>query len=247
MRFNINSLLFVYLYFVLFLNCHSFNEIYPKVPQSKIALFSFNNENKKVNNNDLKHRRGSEKSQKVDRSIPSKQFHQPSTEIIHIKRPLEYSKRNIHGSYNFICREFKIDSKKDFDFVSSYLDYRAIPIFPYPEIAFLGRSNVGKSSLLNCISGMSKPIAVASKTPGRTRLINIFKCYDSNGDICSFADLPGYGFGEISKEIQHQISKFVNQYLLNRDALKCVYLLLDARRDPMKQDEDMIKVRTFLI
>ena len=60
-----------------------------------------------------------------------------------------------------------------------------------PEIAFIGRSNVGKSSLLKMLSGLNKDIAVVSKTPGRTRMINMFKCSDKDGGICMLVDLPG--------------------------------------------------------
>jgi ribosome biogenesis GTP-binding protein YsxC/EngB len=159
-----------------------------------------------------------------------------------IKPVKSYARKTIAGQNIAICREFKIDSKKDFDFLGSFSNYESIPGFPLPEIAFVGRSNVGKSSLLNTISGLSKNIAVESKIPGRTQLINLFKCKDHEGDICIFADLPGYGYAKISKEQQEAISKFVSEYLENRTSLKLVVVLVDPRREPQENDRSMIKV-----
>lgn len=101
------------------------------------------------------------------------------------------SKQSILGKNLITCRSFSLDSPKTFNFEGSYSNVEEIPTFSIPEIAFIGRSNVGKSSLLNMLSGLNKDIAVVSKTPGRTRLINMFKCKDKEGDICLFVDLPG--------------------------------------------------------
>jgi GTP-binding protein len=108
-----------------------------------------------------------------------------------------------------------------------------------PELAFLGRSNVGKSSLLNCITGLNKNIAVASKTPGRTRCINQFKCKDNEGDICTFVDLPGYGFAKIARDRQEDISSFLRAYLQDRGNLRLAVLLVDIRREAQEQDLGM--------
>lgn len=102
-----------------------------------------------------------------------------------------FAKQTIWGQNIINCRTFSIDAKRTFEFCGSHTDAAAVPTYPLPEIAFLGRSNVGKSSLLNCITGSTKNIAVASKTPGRTRCINQFRCRDAEGDICTFVDLPG--------------------------------------------------------
>lgn len=150
--------------------------------------------------------------------------------------------RNILGQNIVNCREFSLDSTKEFSFIDSYSSFRSIPSFPLPEIAFVGRSNVGKSSLLNTISGSSKQIAVEGKVPGRTQLINLFRCQDSEGDICIFTDLPGYGFAKVSKEKQDEISRFVNQYLGKRGSLKLTVLLVDARREPQVADIKMLQV-----
>lgn len=156
--------------------------------------------------------------------------------------PRSFAPKTILGKDVTVIREFKLDSKRDFSFIGSYSNFDSIPRYSLAEIAFVGRSNVGKSSLLNSISGMAKVLAVESKTPGRTQLINMFNCKDSEGDICIFTDLPGYGYAKISKEQQDQISTFVNRYLSERDSLRLTIVLVDARREPSEADYKMIKV-----
>lgn len=150
--------------------------------------------------------------------------------------------KSILGENIVNCREFKLDSAKTYDFLGSFLNRQAMPFCGIPEIAFLGRSNVGKSSLLNCISNSQKKLAVTSKTAGRTQSVNLFKCSDEDGGICIFADLPGYGFAKIPKEKQKEISANVEKYLLERDGLKRVMILIDARREPLEADFEMIQV-----
>eukprot|EP01033_Poteriospumella_lacustris_P013776 gene13776-9865_t len=116
-----------------------------------------------------------------------------------------------------------------------------MPSYSVPEVAFVGRSNVGKSSLLNAISGLHKAIAVESKQPGRTQMMNQFLCGDADGDICIFTDLPGYGYAKIAKDIQQRISRFVNEYIRERGALKMTCLLVDARREPQAADVQMVE------
>lgn len=106
--------------------------------------------------------------------------------------PKNLAQRNILGQNIINCRSFNLDSAKQFDFIGSFKSLNSIPIFSFPEIGFIGRSNVGKSSLLNCLTGLNKKIAVEGKTPGRTQSINIFSCKDKVGDICFLVDLPGY-------------------------------------------------------
>jgi len=151
-----------------------------------------------------------------------------------------FAAKTIWGQNIINCRSFNIDSVKNFEFVASYTSATSIPIYPIPEIAFLGRSNVGKSSMLNCLTGLNKKIAVESKTPGRTQCINLFKCSDKEGDICLFVDLPGYGFAKMSKAQQEEVSTFLRQYLSERGSLRLAVLLVDARREPQTSDRDMI-------
>jgi ribosome biogenesis GTP-binding protein YsxC/EngB len=158
------------------------------------------------------------------------------------KRPSSFGKRDIQGREILICRPFSVDSRKSFTAVGSYRSVEEIPTLSLPEVAFLGRSNVGKSSLINCLTGLNRKVVRTSKTPGRTQSINLLKCRDDKADVCVFTDLPGYGFANISKQKQAQISKFVQDYLLKRVALRLCVVLLDARRDPQESDYFTLKV-----
>lgn len=100
-----------------------------------------------------------------------------------------------------------------------------------PEFAFIGRSNVGKSSLINCLTN-KKGLARVSKTPGRTREMNFF----SMNDQWALVDLPGYGFAKVSRKQQEKFNQFVSEYLINRPNLRGVFLLLDSRHSPQKID-----------
>ena len=104
-----------------------------------------------------------------------------------------------------------------------------------PEVAFAGRSNVGKSSLLNALV-RRKSIARVSKTPGRTREINFFKV----NDAFVLVDLPGYGFAKVSKERRADWRPLIESYLKLTPQLKGIVLLLDIRRDPSDDDRAML-------
>ena len=109
-----------------------------------------------------------------------------------------------------------------------------------PEFAFVGRSNVGKSSLINNLTGV-KGLAKASATPGKTKMINYF---DINGAF-RFVDLPGYGFAMASKSTQEVWAGLLGQYLEQSQNLVTVFLLMDVRREPSEQDKQMIKFLVF--
>jgi GTP-binding protein len=119
---------------------------------------------------------------------------------------------------------------KKVKFLKSAVDPKDFPPPIYPEIAIVGRSNVGKSSLINAI--FNRKIAKVSASPGKTRLINFFQL---NDDIY-FVDLPGYGFAKVSKAEREKWRKMIERYFGTRDNLKLVLLLVDSRHDPTKLD-----------
>lgn len=115
------------------------------------------------------------------------------------------------------------------------------PVPGPPEIAFLGRSNVGKSSLINSLVGSK--IAKTSNTPGRTQTINFFEIRWAGrpkADLI-FADLPGYGYAKVSKELQNQWASFIDPYILNRETLALCVCLVDANIPPQASDAQLIE------
>lgn len=116
--------------------------------------------------------------------------------------------------------------------------------FGAPEIAFLGRSNVGKSSLINSLLGSRE--AKVSSTPGRTRAINFFALHEGVGDKMKqrptmiFADLPGYGYAKISKSISAEWPRFIEPYLAERETLALAICLVDTNIPPQPSDKQLI-------
>jgi GTP-binding protein len=104
-----------------------------------------------------------------------------------------------------------------------------------PEYAFIGRSNVGKSSLINMLTGM-KGLALTSSTPGKTQLINHFLI----NNAWYLVDLPGYGYAQRGKKGREKIREIIDAYLDEREALTCLFVLLDCRHEPQKIDLDFI-------
>ena len=105
-----------------------------------------------------------------------------------------------------------------------------------PEYAFIGRSNVGKSSLINMLVGVNK-LARVSGTPGKTRNVEHFKVEDA----WLLADLPGYGFAKTSKAERETWKRMIDTYLLERENLQCVFTLIDTRLEPQRNDLEMIQ------
>lgn len=120
---------------------------------------------------------------------------------------------------------------KSAEFLISNTDYKKGPQDGKPEYAFIGRSNVGKSSLINMLTN-KKGLAMTSSKPGKTMLINHFTINDE----WYLVDLPGYGFAQRGKEGRLQIRKIIDSYILNREALTNLFLLLDSRHEPQKID-----------
>lgn len=119
-------------------------------------------------------------------------------------------------------------------FVISAEKLSQCPNFELPEYPLLGRSNVGKSSFINGLAN-NKKLAKTSNTPGKTRLINFFNFSDK----FMIADLPGYGYAKVSKEAQNKWQKYLEEYLLKREQIKCLVQLIDARHDVQKNDFQM--------
>lgn len=123
---------------------------------------------------------------------------------------------------------------KKAQFITSAQKLSQCPNFGLPEVALLGRSNVGKSSFINAITNNSK-LAKTSNKPGKTRLINLF---DFEGKYI-VADLPGYGYAQVSREMQNEWQKNLEEYLLNRDTLKLLIQFIDSRHEIQKNDLQM--------
>lgn len=120
------------------------------------------------------------------------------------------------------------------EFVLSASGLEQFPREEYPEIAFLGRSNVGKSSLINALIG-EKGLAFTSNKPGCTQAINFYRV----GGSYYFVDLPGYGYARVSKDQTLQWKKLIESYLLERKVLELSVLVLDSRRGWMERDLDL--------
>ena len=110
-----------------------------------------------------------------------------------------------------------------------------------PEVAFFGRSNVGKSSLLNSITNKNK-LAFTSKSPGRTRELNFFSLKHNDKTLINIVDMPGYGFAKASKEQIKKWTKLSDNYLKSRKNLRRVFLLIDARRSIMPVDINIMDI-----
>lgn len=121
------------------------------------------------------------------------------------------------------------------EFIISNSDVSKCPNEPLPEYAFIGRSNVGKSSLINMLTGRNS-LAKTSARPGKTQLINHFKI-NSNWFL---VDLPGYGYARVSKSAKETFQKFITDYFERREQLVCAFVLIDIRHEAQKIDLEFI-------
>ncbi|HUN87280.1 MAG TPA: ribosome biogenesis GTP-binding protein YihA/YsxC [Terriglobales bacterium] len=130
-------------------------------------------------------------------------------------------------------------------FMLSAMDAVHFPKPGPPEVAFLGRSNVGKSSVINSLLG--EKLAKTSSTPGRTRSINFFAVRRAgrSGPELLFADLPGYGYAKLSKEISAEWPKFIEPYLEKRETLALSIVLVDTNIPPQEKDTQLIEWLKF--
>ena len=120
------------------------------------------------------------------------------------------------------------------EFLTGAVSSRQYPDYGCPELAFIGRSNVGKSSLINSLLNKKK-LVKTSQTPGKTQEINFFKI---NNDFI-FVDLPGYGFAKVPQSVQKRWKKMIEGYLLKRGTLLAVIFIIDLRRNPSPLDLDL--------
>lgn len=128
---------------------------------------------------------------------------------------------------------------KTADFVKSSAKLAQCPEPMLPEYAFIGRSNVGKSSLINMLTGR-KTLAKVSGTPGKTQHINHF-LMNENAGPWFLADLPGYGYAKVSKKDRRVFDNMIREYLKNRENLMCALILLDSRLAPQKIDLEFME------
>lgn len=124
---------------------------------------------------------------------------------------------------------------KSAEFEISAPDLKSCPKFPLPEFALIGRSNVGKSSLLNLLTGRNK-LALVSATPGKTKLLNFFRI---NGNW-RLVDLPGYGYAKVEKGNRFEFNQAVANYIEKRECLRGVFVLVDGTLPPQKIDLEFI-------
>ncbi len=141
------------------------------------------------------------------------------------------------GGFVWYDKNMNITSAK---YVTSVVSKDKIIDDGLPEFAFVGRSNVGKSSLINNLTGV-KGLAKTSATPGKTRMINYFLI----NDTFRFVDLPGYGYAKVGKGQLDVWSGLMGEYLLGSACLKTVFLLLDIRHEPTAQDRQMLEFLVF--
>jgi GTP-binding protein len=125
---------------------------------------------------------------------------------------------------------------KSAEFIISNTDYRQCPQDGKPEYAFIGRSNVGKSSLINLLTNR-KGLAMTSSTPGKTLLINHFLINDE----WYLVDLPGYGYARRGKEGREKIRKIIDDYILGRETMTNLFVLVDSRHEPQQIDLEFME------
>ena len=125
---------------------------------------------------------------------------------------------------------------KQAEFIISNTDIKKCPKADIPEYAFIGRSNVGKSSLINMLTER-KNLAKVSGKPGKTQLINHFLI----NKLWYLVDLPGYGYAGVSKSKRYEFAQFIKKYLLKRENLMCLFVLLDSRLKPQAIDLEFIQ------
>jgi len=142
----------------------------------------------------------------------------------------------LHKALNRNFAGMKISKAK---FIISNTDYRKCPTDNIPEFAFIGRSNVGKSSLINMLVGM-KDLAKTSGRPGKTQLINHFTVTSADKKNWYLVDLPGYGYASVSQKARRNWGNMIESYIRKRENLLCLFVLIDSRHSPQTIDVDFV-------
>ncbi len=127
----------------------------------------------------------------------------------------------------------------DAKYIISSPSYKDCPQTDKPEFAFIGRSNVGKSSLINMITN-KKGLAKTSASPGKTQLINHFEVLSSDKKKWYIVDLPGYGYATVSQKARNNWGNMIESYIRKRENLVCVFVLIDSRHEPQAIDLEFI-------
>lgn len=127
------------------------------------------------------------------------------------------------------------------EFTAGAASLASLPVISHPEIAFIGRSNVGKSSLVNALVGQ-KALAKTSQNPGHTKQLNFFLLGAESPQAIMLVDMPGYGFAKVSKAKKSEWDELIRSYLIGRPNLRRALVLIDARRGVMKVDHDFMRV-----
>ena len=128
---------------------------------------------------------------------------------------------------------------KDVKFLKSAAGVKDFPRFSFPEFAFFGRSNVGKSSLINMLTGRRSLVKTGSR-PGVTKLVNFFLI---NGSIC-LTDMPGFGYADLPKSVKDKFLPLIKDYIKSRSNLRLSFLLVDIRRTPGDMERDIVMLHT---
>ncbi len=128
---------------------------------------------------------------------------------------------------------------KDAKYLISSAEYTQCPPPDRPEYAFIGRSNVGKSSLINMITD-NKALAKISSAPGKTQLINHFDLVSKGGQLWYLVDLPGYGYAKVSQSSRRRWEQMIENYIRKRENLGSLFVLIDSRHEPQKADLEFI-------
>lgn len=131
--------------------------------------------------------------------------------------------------------------RKPCEFIAGASTLESLPVITHPEIALIGRSNVGKSSLLNALIGQ-KALARTSQNPGATKQLNFFLLGPEEKKSLMLVDMPGYGFAKVSKVKKGEWDHLIRSYLCGRPNLKRALVLIDARRGVMKVDHDFMEI-----